>query len=365
MKVIYVSSYVTDLQKNLLKALGQAGIPNKLFAYSLRTNAYRYEKIENEIFYQCKSRCRGPLLYINRLNRVCRAFAGEPDLLDADLLHANMMSAEGYICRRLSEKRNIPYVVSVRNTDIHLWFLWRLPWIKRLCYRNLLHAKAIVFLSRSYVEKLLEKFPAEKREPLRSKCVIVPNGIDDFWFENLYAGKRELTDAPIRLITAGRIEENKNQLTVVKAIDELMQKTGRKFVYTVVGDVRDDDMRVQLERFDFVELKPHMKKEELIYEFRKSDIYIMASHTETFGLVYAEAMTQGLPVIYTRGQGFDEQFEEGLVGFSVDSRDVRDIAEGIRKTIERYSLLSSHATEHCEKFRWSCVAQALKDVYDR
>ena len=37
--------------------------------------------------------------------------------------------------------------------------------------------------------------------------------------------------------------------------------------------------------------------------YRENDIYVMPSIIETFGLVYAEAMSQGLPVIYTRGQG--------------------------------------------------------------
>jgi len=49
----------------------------------------------------------------------------------------------------------------------------------------------------------------------------------------------------------------------------------------------------------------------------------MPSITETFGLVYAEALSQGLPVLYTRGQGFDRQFEEGEVGYAVDCFDDR------------------------------------------
>lgn len=40
----------------------------------------------------------------------------------------------------------------------------------------------------------------------------------------------------------------------------------------------------------------------------------MPSHKETFGLVYAEAMSQGLPIIYTKNQGFDGQFPDGYVG---------------------------------------------------
>ena len=44
----------------------------------------------------------------------------------------------------------------------------------------------------------------------------------------------------------------------------------------------------------------------------------MTSLGESFGLTYAEAMSQGVPVIYSKGQGFDGQFKEGVVGYHVD-----------------------------------------------
>ena len=42
----------------------------------------------------------------------------------------------------------------------------------------------------------------------------------------------------------------------------------------------------------------------------------MPSITETFGLVYGEALSQGLLIIYTKGQGFDGQIKEKLAGYS-------------------------------------------------
>lgn len=57
----------------------------------------------------------------------------------------------------------------------------------------------------------------------------------------------------------------------------------------------------------------------------------MPSFTESFGLVYAEAMSQGLPVIYSKGQGFDGQFAEGVVGYHVDAHDPEELCENIIK----------------------------------
>ncbi|MBF1138813.1 MAG: glycosyltransferase, partial [[Eubacterium] sulci] len=37
---------------------------------------------------------------------------------------------------------------------------------------------------------------------------------------------------------------------------------------------------------------------ELIEEYRKADIFALLSKTESFGIVYAEAISQGLPILY-------------------------------------------------------------------
>ncbi|HGK7332802.1 TPA: glycosyltransferase [Streptococcus suis] len=66
----------------------------------------------------------------------------------------------------------------------------------------------------------------------------------------------------------------------------------------------------------------------------------MPSFHESFGLVYAEAMSQGMPVIYTRGQGFDGQFEEGVVGFSVDCIDEVEISNKIISIVKGFKFLS-------------------------
>ena len=80
-------------------------------------------------------------------------------------------------------------------------------------------------------------------------------------------------------------------------------------------------------------------------------------------LVYAEAMSQGLPVIYSEGQGFDGQFENGEVGFSIDSHDPVSVADGIKKAVSDYSLISKCATEGCRKFNWSEIAREYDKVY--
>ena len=66
----------------------------------------------------------------------------------------------------------------------------------------------------------------------------------------------------------------------------------------------------------------------------------MPSFHETFGLVYIEAMSQGLPIIYTKGEGIDGYFKEATVGYSVNPKDVKNIVKKIEMIIHNYNKIS-------------------------
>ena len=105
------------------------------------------------------------------------------------------------------------------------------------------------------------------------------------------------------------------------------------------------------------------KKEELIDYYRDADIFVMPSLTETFGLVYAEAMSQGLPVIYTRGQGFDGQFEEGVVGYHTDSSSTEELISAIKNIVDNYEKISADCTDSAGKFDWKAITAKYADIY--
>ncbi|MBZ2174079.1 glycosyltransferase [Schnuerera sp. xch1] len=97
---------------------------------------------------------------------------------------------------------------------------------------------------------------------------------------------------------------------------------------------------------DFISECPFIKyisycQKELVNHYRDPDIFVMSSKYGTFGLVYAEAMSQGLPVIYIRGQGFDGQVNEGEVGYSVQYDSAEEIAKRIEDILDNYENISN------------------------
>jgi len=90
----------------------------------------------------------------------------------------------------------------------------------------------------------------------------------------------------------------------------------------------------------------------------------MASFRETFGLVYVEAMSQGLPILYSKDRGFDGFYKEGEVGYSVDPEDPKTIEAGVEKILKNYQHLKSNGIKHAKDFNWQAVAKKMWKIYN-
>jgi len=76
-------------------------------------------------------------------------------------------------------------------------------------------------------------------------------------------------------------------------------------------------------------------------------------------------MTQGLPVIYSKGQGFDGQFEEGTVGYHAASKNEEEIADRIIDIMGNYETISRNCIQLSGKFDWAKIAGKYGRVYQK
>lgn len=286
-------------------------------------------------------------------------------LNEFDLVHTHCVFSDGNAAFRLKRERGIPYLVTVNNTDLNHFFRIRL-FLRRRGLRIMKDASFIVFIAEPYRKKLFETYiPERYQREFYEKSRIIPFGIDDFWFQNICHTPKTLQgkEGAIRLIFAGDINKNKNLELIVDAIGQLRRR-GRHVVLTVAGNILDQEVyRVLRENSEFVDYAGLLSKEELLTYYRQSDIFVMPSHRETFGLVYAEAMSQGLPVLYTRGQGFDEQFPDGTVGYAVSDTDPEELAEKIELTADHYTELSVNCIRLVSKFSWNSISEQYHELY--
>lgn len=284
------------------------------------------------------------------------------DVEKINMLHAHTLYSNGFIAYKLKKLYNIPYIVAVRAMDVNVFLKYRLN-LRKIGIDILKEAEKIVFISNNYKNEVILKYvPKKYHKSFLEKSLVIPNGINSFYLENTYQKNEMKSNEKLRFITVGYISKRKNQLTVCKAVEELNLQ-GIPTEYIVIGKILDKDIFDKLIEFPFVKYIPFMSKEDLISEYRKADIFVMPSKAETFGLTYVEAMSQGLPIIYSKKQGFDGYFEDGQVGYSVSSSSPQEIVEATKKIIENYFEISQKCSTNSTKFNWKDITNEYIEVY--
>jgi len=106
-----------------------------------------------------------------------------------------------------------------------------------------------------------------------------------------------------------------------------------------------------------------LQGEEIERIFSLSDLYVMPSVSEPFGISPLEAMLYDVPVIISRQSGVAEILKHAL---KVDFWDVRDIASKIIAVLKYPALageMTQKAQEELRKIRWETAAERIAEIY--
>lgn len=303
--------------------------------------------------------------FFNKEKKVMRAlksrFAGK----SFSMIHAHTLFSEGYLAYRLHKESGIPYIVAVRNTDLNIFFKYR-KHLHGLGRKILKNAERIIFLTPAYKNKLFNRYISKSlQDELKDKVVIIPNGIDSLFLNNMAQPKRRASEDRLNVISVGMINKNKNQRYICDQLEKYQKSNPDiKVSYKNFGIIRDEKYATLFDEYPFAKRCEPKKHEELIEEYRKADVFALLSKTESFGIVYAEAISQGLPILYTKGEGFDNQFEDGFVGYAVDLSKDDDFVQKLEGILKDYEGFSKRALEGTSKFDWKKIGKRYSELYD-
>jgi len=367
MKILYLCTYYHRalIFRDLMDRLKEFGQDVKAFNAVVEGSKIddKYKKImDSKVAHRECFKKWDRFFYFTKQRKFYKALIQTYDLSEFNLIHSHNLFNGGYAARQAYKEFGIPYVVSIRNTDVNTFL--KIPVFKFIANEIVKDAAGIQFLSIPYRDQFISKYVYKNyKNEVLEKSIVVTNGVEDFWLANEFKAKVLSNDLKFNLLCVGKIDKNKNILTILKVIDVLKAK-GYSANLTVVGQVVDEDVYKKIKKSKDTTVLNYLKKEELIEVYRKHDIYIMPSIHETFGRVYAEAMTQGLPVIYSKGQGFDGIFKNGEVGYAVPSHDVNYITECVEKIIQDYQAISKRCIEESKRFDWNLIAHQISDFYN-
>lgn len=283
---------------------------------------------------------------------------------EIDVIHAATLFTEGCTARSLHKKYGIPYFVSMRGTDsdfyakrmFHLWLMSR---------SVIRHASSIAYVTPSIKRRMIARWQYQDLKNNLENGTIINNGVDSIWTDNLYVDPKQI-DNTIRVLYIGRFDTNKNVMRLIEAIKAL-RKIHNIRLTLVGGDGEEQTLvKKEVEKYpDFIEYKGKIfDKQSLMQLVRECDIFAMVSHGETFGLVYVECLSQGLPLIYTLNTGFDEMYPQGEIGYGVDSYSVKSIENGLVNLIKNYNDIKKNISRiDFNRYSWIDIAKRYNNIY--
>lgn len=166
------------------------------------------------------------------------------------------------------------------------------------------------------------------------EAVVVDDIVDTDTFRFESAARAD--SAPFRFISAGHAERRKGFDVLVAAFSRVCAVRD-DCQLTIMGDGAElENIKRQIAGLgltDKVRCTGYFRRGEFARKLNESDCFVLASHHETFGVVYAEAMCCGVPVIATRCGG-TEGFIGAEDGLMVDVDDVDGLAEAMLSVCE-------------------------------
>lgn len=373
MNVLHISNGYADskVHSNLTRSLDDMGVEQTVYCPVREERFLGRNQFEgNHIRFVFSLCIRSWYKYVYHLKRrmLFRDMNRRIDLRNFDVIHAATLFSDGGLALTAHKKYSIPYIVTVRNTDINLYIkkLRHTYWAGR---EILLKASKIVFISRGEMMEF-ENSDFVKRiyGQIKGKIMLQPNGIEDFWLQHV---SHELRGGH-KVLYIGDFTVNKNVSRLAEAVLQLRKEGGYNDVKLIIvggeklGKIWKNDERLKFMVTSYpeaIEDKGRMyDKEKLLEVMRDCALFAMPSIHETFGLVYLEALSQNLPVVYTKGQGIDGLFDES-VGIGVDAFSVDEIRESIRHILEKPEDYGNGKVRFNE-FDWHRIAERYIRVYE-
>jgi D-inositol-3-phosphate glycosyltransferase len=213
---------------------------------------------------------------------------------------------------------------------------------------------------------------------------VVTPGVDLFTFtpgQSRSAARESLGLLPDSLIVSfvGRIQPHKGPEVLIRATSELVKHSPQlrpRLIVNIIGGAsganteevdRLKDCTQWLGIDDVVRFAPPVSRADLPQWYRASDLVVVPSYSESFGLVALEAQACGTPVVATAVGGLRTAVADGISGVLVDGHDPKAWSSVIARLLQepqRRVLLSMGAIEHASHFGWDGTARGTLDIYD-
>jgi glycosyltransferase involved in cell wall biosynthesis len=276
-----------------------------------------------------------------------------------DVIHAHdwLTYPAGIAAKMVSGK---PLVVHVHATDFDRSGGSVNPGVYDIEKRGMEQADRVIAVSNLTRNIIIEKYGINP-----DKVVTVHNAVEPLENREILKREKSIDDKIVTFL--GRVTLQKGPEYFVEAAHLVLQKMKNvRFVMAGSGDMlkhiihRVSALRMG-DRFHFTGF---LKGEDVFTMYSLSDVYVMPSVSEPFGISPLEAMQSNVPVIISRQSGVSEILEHAI---KIDFWDIHAMADAIYGILQYNglsSMLRNNVKEEVDNLKWENAAVKVKEVYN-
>ena len=284
--------------------------------------------------------------------------------LQPECIHAHGLYPSGFAAVLIGLAFGIPVVVTEHWGQLNVRISEGGRLIRSVLKFTLRNATRVVAVSRFLADEI------RKIEP-RSTVSVVPNVIGPDFFEVDPAPQARRLRGECEVLFVGSIRDNRKGLEELLRALRLYQDSPGAVPcrLTIIGEGRKrgefEELAATLGLAERCRFTGSQSREEVAEAMRGCDVFVMPSKYETFGVVYAEAMASGKPVIACAG-GPAEEIVPSWAGALVAPGDTVALAEAIEQVISNLEDYDRHRISDYARqtFGPEAVAEAISRVYE-
>ena len=285
-----------------------------------------------------------------------------------DVLHVHYAiphAYAAYMAKKILKENgyNIPIITTLHGTDITL--VGNNPFYKPAVTFSINKSDIVTCVSKSLMEDTREFFG------IKREIKVIPNFIDIDKYarkHNLCQGNMLAQDDEKIIVHVSNFRPLKRIIDVLKIFEKINQKINSKLI--MVGDGPDKKKAKEFLRKNNLKNKVIFlgKTSEVDEILCSSDLFLLPSEKESFGLAALEAMALKVPVISTNTGGLKDLNINGTSGYTSDIGDIDSMAKNAIKILSDDSLEKKYrnqAFENAKKYDIKTVIPLYEKIYDQ
>ena len=283
-----------------------------------------------------------------------------------DLLHVHYAiphASAAYMAQKILSDQGIkiPFITTLHGTDITL--VGKDPSFEPVITFSINHSNIVTAVSESLKKDTLEHFKIKKT------IKVIPNFIcfEDYKLLNNEKYKRRIASNNEKIVThVSNFRKVKRIQDVLKIFKIINNSNPSKLVLVGDGPERPKMERLarELEISDHVNFLGNLKSTKEVLNI--SDLFILPSSSESFGLAALEALACGVPVISTNSGGIPEVVEHGKSGFLSEAGNFEEMGQNALNIIsdnQTHNQFKSNAIKSAKKFDIQHILPMYEEVY--